>query len=188
MKKEILDQVIESYVQTPEVNSIKSIIPRFLSVVYNVIATTQVAPDLDALASLYPDQVKGVVKYNLERALRNLHLAVTLNSSGTELPPIAISNGSADFVMGNIPFVIYLTQAQFDAQDEADRDSMNSIILENWENNTENVNGLFLYKDISPTILEVAQKIQKMIEAQEEKQAEDAENEVEGTDTEDKAS
>ena len=185
MKKELLNQVIESYTQTPDVKSVKSIIPRFLSVVYNFIATAQTAPDLDALASLYSTEDKGVVKYNLERALRNLHLAVTLNSSETELPQIAISNGSADFVMGGIPFVIYLTQAQFDAQDEADRDSINSIVLEDWQEKTENVNGLFLYKDISPTILEVAQKIQKMIEAQQEKQAEDA---VEGTDTEDKAS
>tara|TARA_R110002012_G_scaffold25464_1_gene84322 strand:+ start:199 stop:756 length:558 start_codon:yes stop_codon:yes gene_type:complete len=185
MKKELLNQVIQSYTQTPDVNSIKSIIPRFLSVVYNVIATTQTAPDLDALASLYPDEVKGVVKYNLERSIRNLHLGVMLSSSEAELPQIAISNGSADFIMGGIPFVIYLNQAQFDAQAEGDRDAVNSIILEEWKDKTQNVNGLFLYKDISPTILEVSQKIQKMIEAQQEKQAEDA---VEGTDTEDKAS
>ena len=182
MKKELLNQVIETYTQTPEVKSIKSIIPRFLSVVYNLIATTQTSPSLNVLAALYPNEDKGVVKYNLERALRNLHLAVQLNSSETELPQIAMSNGSADFVMGGIPFVIYLNQAQFDAQDEVDRDSMNSIVLDDWESKTENINGLFLYKDISPTILEVSQKIQKIIESQEEaKQAEDA---SEGTDTE----
>ena len=155
----------------------KTVIPRFVPIVYNVIAATNKIPNEVALHSLFHDYSLAAVKFNLDRALRIIHLCMTLNESDKNLPTIAASSGSADFIMGGVPFKICLNDAQFDSLSEKFRNEVNCIVLEDWKSNVQTVNGVMLFTDISTTILGVADQIRKMMEK--------LKDDTKGTNTED---
>jgi hypothetical protein len=171
--KEILE-LIEGYKPYDDTKPEKTIIPRFVAVLYNAMETTKKIPNEVALHTLYHDYTLGEVKYNIQRAIRNLHLCMTLGESEVELPPIAASSGSADFIMGGIPFAICLTEQQFNDLDEEFKASVNCIVLEDYKANIEKKGDFILFKDISTTVLNVAVKIEEMIKkAQEDAEAAD---------------
>lgn len=164
MKAKDIEKLISDYTPYPDVKIEKTIIPRMVPIVYNVIAATNKIPNEVALHTLFHDYSLGEVKFNLDRALRNIHLCMNLNDSDAELPPIAASSGSADFIMGGVPFKICLNDAQFESLSEKFRNEVNCIVLEDWKSNVQTVNGIMLFTDISTTILGVADQIRKMME------------------------
>lgn len=168
MKAKDIEKLILEYtafdIPKDEWKSDKTVIPRMVPIVYNVMAATNKVPNEVALHSLFHDYSLAAVKFSLDRALRNLHLCMTLNESDADLPPIAASSGSADFIMGGVPFKICLNDAQFESLSEEFRNEVNCIVLEDWKSNVQTVNGIMLFTDISTTILGVAEQIRKMME------------------------
>lgn len=142
----------------------KTVIARMVPIVYNVIAATNKIPNEVALHTLFHDYSLAAVKFNLDRALRNIHLCMTLQESDKNLPTIAASSGSADFVMGGVPFKICLNDAQYNSLSEEFKNEVNCIVLEDWKANVKTVNGIMLFTDISTTVLGVAEQIRKMME------------------------
>ena len=173
MKLEDINAAIEKYSQNDETKPERCVIPRFSVVFFNIFETTGVIPSESSLSAIYHDYTLGQVKYNLHRSVRNLQLAATLMESEVELPQIALSAGSADIVLGGMPLAIYLNQAQFDETPQEEKEACSAIVLENWKDNTEVRNGIFLFKDISATMLNVAQKLREMAENQEDADAAD---------------
>lgn len=156
----------------------KNVIPRMTPIVYNVIAATNQIPNEIALHSLFHDYTLGAVKFNLDRALRNIHLCCTLMESDKELPQIAASSGSADFVMGGIPFKVCLTESQFDNLTDEFKKEVNCIVLEDWKSNVKTINGIMLFTDISTMVLSVAEQIRKMMKRAEDANREDTKGEA----------
>ena len=173
MKLQDINAAIEKYSQADETKPERCVIPRFSVVFFNFFQTTGHIPSEVSLNALYHDYTLGQIKYNLHRSIRNLQLAATLMESEAELPPIALSAGSADIVMGGMPIMIYLNQAQFENTPDEEKAECSAIILENWKENTEVRNGIFLFKDISASMLNVAQKLREMMEKQENADAAD---------------
>lgn len=178
MKLQDINAAIEKYSQNDDTKPERSIIPRFSVVFFNIFQTTGVIPSESSLSAIYHDYTLGQVKYNLHRSIRNLHLAMTLMNSEVELPQIDLSAGSADIVLGGMPLAIYLNQAQFDEAPQEEREACSAIVLENWKDNTEVVNGIFLFKDISATMLNVAQKLREMAEKQADAEGSDPEDQT----------
>ena len=167
MKAKDLEKLIGEYTPYPDSTVEKDdkiIIPRMTAIVYNLIAATNKVPSEVSLNSLFHDYSLGAIKFNLDRSLRNIHLCTTLMESDKDLPPIAASSGSADFVMGGIPFKICLNEAQFNELDDKFKEEVNCIVLEDWKSNVKTVNGILLFTDISTLVLSVAEQIRKMME------------------------
>ena len=180
MKAKDIEKLILEYTPYPDTvveKDDKIVIPRMTPIVYNLVAATNKVPSEVSLNSLFHDYSLGAIKFNLDRALRNIHLCMTLNESDKDLPPIAASSGSADFIMGGVPFKICLNDAQFNSLSEKFRNEVNCIVLEDWKANVQTVNGVMLFTDISTTILGVAEQIRKMMEK--------LKDDTEGTNTED---
>lgn len=170
--KELEDLILDYKVYCNKVEKEdKIIIPRMTPIIYNVIAATNEIPNEIAVHSLFHDYSLGAIKFNLDRSLRNLHLCCNLMESDKELPTIAASSGSADFIMGGIPFKVCLNDAQFESLSEEFRNEVNCIVLEDWKANVKTVNGVMLFTDISATIVGVAEEIRKMM-----KRAKDADS------------
>ena len=167
MKAKDLENLILEYTPFDNVaieKDDKIIIPRMTAIVYNVVAATNKVPNEVSLHTLFHDYSLGAIKFNLDRSLRNIHLCTTLMESDKELPPIAASSGSADFVMGGIPFKICLNEAQFNELTEEFKNEVNCIVLEDWKANVKTVNGILLFTDISTLVLSVAEQIRQMME------------------------
>lgn len=163
---ETLNAAIKGYKQYDETKPERSLIPRFSVVFFNVFQTTGVIPSEVSMHTLYHDYTLAQVKYNLHRSVRNLHLALTLMESEVELPPLSLAAGYADIVMGGAPMQIVLNQAQFDNMSVEEKEACNCIILEDWKANTQVVNNIFLFRDISATMLNVSNKLRDMMEKQ----------------------
>lgn len=167
MKAKDLENLIVEYTPYPDTTVEKDdkfIIPRMTIIVYNLLEATNKVPSEVSLHTLFHDYSLGAIKFNLDRSLRNIHLCMTLMESDEELPPIAASSGSADFVMGGIPFKICLNEAQYIELNDKFRQEVNCIVLDDWKSNVKTVNGILLFTDISTLVLSVAEQIRAMME------------------------